>query len=217
MKIEEAITTIAELPIPTQVLLPMLKAFKRPYDKIDELVKGGYLVQLRRGLYVAGPAINMLHPELFLIANHLYGPSYVTAASALSYWGLIPEKVSSVTSATVRKNTVFKTELGHFHYAHITPMAYTIGIVQVQLTPRQTVMMACPEKALCDVILQTSGLQLRSVSHAMAFLEEDLRIDRHTLMTMDDTIISQCALAGSKTTSLLVLSKTIQSYAKTMA
>ena len=164
-----------------------------------------------------GPGISSPHPELFLIANHLYGPSYVTAESALSYWGLIPEKVTSVTSATVRKNTVFNTDLGDFYYAHVSDVAYGIGIVQVQLTPKQTVLLASPEKALCDVILQTSGLQLRSVSQTMAFLEEDLRIDQQALTTLDDTVITQCALSGAKTTSLLVLSKTIQSYVKTMA
>lgn len=213
MKIEEAISAIAELPISTQVLLPLLKAFKRPYDKIDELVKRGYLLQLRRGLYVAGPAIKAPHPERYLIANHLYGPSYVTAATALSYWGFIPEKVSSITSATVRKNTVFMTPLGHFHYSHISQVAYSIGILQVQLTPRQTVLIASPEKALCDVILHTPGLQLRSVLQGRAFLEEDLRIDRNAMPTMDNALITQCAMSSPKKTSLLMLSKTIQSYA----
>lgn len=217
MKVEEAIAAIAELPIPTQVLLPLLKEFKRPYDKLNELVKGGYLVQLRRGLYIAGPVIKAPHPERFLIANHLYGPSYITAVSALSYWGLIPEEVANVTSATVRKNTIFKTELGNFYYAHISQETYAMGVVQVQLTQIQSILIASPEKAICDLILQTPGMQLRSVPQTRAFLEEDLRIDRNALMTMDNAVIAQCAMIGPKKNSLLMLSKTIQSYAETVA
>jgi len=34
--------------------------------------------------------------ELFLIANHLYGPSYVTIDSAMFHRGLIPERVYEV-------------------------------------------------------------------------------------------------------------------------
>lgn len=217
MKIEEAISAIAELPIPTQVLLPLLKEYKRPYDKINELVRHGYLLQLRRGLYVAGPEIKAPHPERFLIANHLYGPSYVTGLSALSYWGMIPEKVSSITSATVRKNKSYKTGLGLFEYHHLSHAAYIIGVEQVQLTPRQTILIATPAKAVCDLIVHTPGLQMRSGLQCRAYLEEDLRIDPQFLGELDDTIISRCALTGTKTSSLLMLSNTIRSYAQAMA
>lgn len=217
MKIEETITAIAELPIPTQALLPLLKEFKRPYDKINELVKSGYLLQLRRGLYVAGPAIKAVHPERFLIANHLYGPSYVTSLSALSHWGVIPEKVSRISSSTMRKNKQFRTALGHFDYYHLAHAAYVIGVEQVQLTPRQTVLMASPAKAVCDLIRHTPGLQLRSGAQCRAFLEEDLRIDRNVLGELDETIISRCAQTGTKTSSLIMLSNTIRSYAEAMA
>lgn len=213
MKIEEAIAAISEVPISTQVLLPLLVDYKRPYDKINELVNAGYLYQLKRGLYVAGPKIKTPHPELFLLANHLYGPSYITAESALSYWGLIPEKVVSITSATTRKTTVFKTNLGDFYYFHLSAAAYFIGLSQVKLTNLQTVMMASPEKALCDLIVQTRGLHLRSVKQTMQFLEEDIRLDTKVLSTMNKVIISDCVIHCPKSISLHLLSKTIQTYA----
>lgn len=217
MKIEETIASLAELPISTQVLLPSLAGYKRPYDKIEGLVSGGYLHQLRRGLYVAGTKIKTPHPELFLLANHLYGPSYVTAESALSYWGLIPEKVTRVTSVTTRKSKLFKTHLGDFYYFHIPQEGYIIGLCQVQLSNQQTVIMASPEKALCDLIVQTRGLNLRTVRQTMRFLEEDIRFDMHALRTMNDVVIADCVSHCPKSNSLLVLSKTIQSYAETMA
>jgi hypothetical protein len=217
MKIEETIADIAELPIATQALLPSLTAYKRPYDKIDEIVSSGYLYQLLRGLYVACSKIKTPHPEPFLLANHLYGPSYVSAESALSYWGLIPEKVTRVTSVTTRKSKLFKTHLGDFDYFHIRQQSYIIGFCQVQLSNQQTVIMASPEKALCDLIIQTRGLNLRSVKQTMRFLEEDIRFDMNALRTMNKILLADCVLFSPKSNSLLVLSKTIQSYAETMA
>lgn len=211
MKIEETIVTLAELPIATQVLLPSLTGYKRPYDKIDELVNGGYLHQLRRGLYVAGPKIKGPHPELFLLANHLYGPSYVTAESALSYWGLIPEKVTGLTSSTTRKSKFFKTHLGDFYYFHIPQEGYIIGLCQVQLSNQQTVIMASPEKALCDLIVQTRGLNLRTIRQTVRFLEDDIRCDMQALRMMNGALIADCVSNCPKPNSLSVLSKTIQS------
>ncbi|MDO9154265.1 MAG: hypothetical protein Q7U47_11310, partial [Paludibacter sp.] len=202
MKIVEAIAAIAELPISTQALLPLLMEYKRPYDKIEQLVNAGYLYQLKRGLYVAGPKIKTPHPELFLIANHLYGPSYVTAESALSYWGLIPEKVTRVNSVTTRKSKVFKTALGDFYYHHVPQMAYFIGLCQVKFSNHQTVIMASPEKALCDLIIQTRGLHLRSVRQTIRFLEEDLRLDMNALQTMNANMIADCVTSCPKSNSL---------------
>lgn len=217
MKIEEAIEAIAELPISTQVLLPSLIGYKRPYDKIDALVNGDYLHQLRRGLYVAGPKIKTPHPELFLLANHLYGPSYVTAESALSYWGLIPEKVIRVTSVTTRKTKFFKTDLGDFYYFHIPQEGYIIGLCQVILSNQQTVIMASPEKALCDLIVQTRGLNLRTIKQTMQFLEEDLRLDMDAIQKFNSVTLADCVTHCPKSNSLVVLSKTIQSYVEKMA
>lgn len=58
-----------------QIILSLLKEYKRPNDKIAEMVKFGYLTSVKKGLYIAGPKSNILRPELFLVANHLWGPS----------------------------------------------------------------------------------------------------------------------------------------------
>lgn len=213
MKIEESIAQISELPISTQALLPLLVDFKRPYDKIEELVKAKHLYQLKKGLYVAGAKIKTPHPELFLMANHLYGPSYISAESALSYWGLISEKVINISSITTRKTKVFNTDLGDFYYFHVPPKGYSVGLCQVQLTSVQTVIMALPEKALCDYIIQTHGLNLRSIRQAKQFLEEDLRLDMNAFYAMKADLLAECVAQCPKSNSLVVLSKMILSYA----
>lgn len=82
LKIKE----FAHAPIHRHQILEVLKDYKRPSDKISELIKNGELISLKKGLYIVGPTTNLRPPEPLLIANHLRGPSYISIESALSYW-----------------------------------------------------------------------------------------------------------------------------------
>src|SRR5437763_1371478 len=55
--------------------------------RLSEWQKKGILKKLRRGYYMFADA-TLNEQALFLIANHLYPPSYVSFESALSYYGL---------------------------------------------------------------------------------------------------------------------------------
>ncbi len=68
-------------PLSTSVLLSILQEYERPYDKLGALVKTGDLIQLRKGLYMTSTEIDEVTADPFLIANHLYGPSYVSLDS----------------------------------------------------------------------------------------------------------------------------------------
>lgn len=75
----------------------------------------GVLVKIRRGLYT----INLPFkepPDTFELAEIIYGPSYISMESALSYHGWIPEAVYTITSATTRRKKLFKTPLGVFAF-----------------------------------------------------------------------------------------------------
>ena len=163
MDFREAIREYEEQPITKQLLFDLLKEYKRPYDKITELVKQGILAPVKRGIYVPGPNLNVIIPESFLLANHLLGPSYISMESALSHWGLIPERVYEISSVTTQNSKIYKTSVGRFSYIHVPLPYYSFGIQQVELTKKQRVMMATPEKALCDKIITTPGILLRSI------------------------------------------------------
>ncbi|MCU0652963.1 MAG: hypothetical protein MUD10_01765 [Candidatus Pacebacteria bacterium] len=60
-------------------------------------------------------------PELFLIANKIYSPSYVSSEMALSTYNLIPEAVYGITSVTSQKTNSFQAGIGNFIYKHIKP------------------------------------------------------------------------------------------------
>ena len=199
----------AEQPIPTQLLLGLLKSYKRPYDKIVSLVEHGYLVQLRRGLYITTSKVKSTMPETFLISNHLLGPSYVSIDSALFHWGLIPERVYQVTAVSNKLSKKFKTPLGIFSYTHIPLPYYSFGIEQLALTETQTVKIASPEKALSDKIITTAGIQLRSSKQVLTYLEEELRIEKESLRNLNTREMVKWLPDCTKQTSIKILIETI--------
>jgi predicted transcriptional regulator of viral defense system len=56
-------------------------------------LRDGLIIPVKKGLYIAGPALNSGKPEPFLLANHILGPSYISLETALAYHGFIPERV----------------------------------------------------------------------------------------------------------------------------
>jgi predicted transcriptional regulator of viral defense system len=211
MDILRNIGAFSEQPLKTELLLHLLKTYKRPYDKINELVKQGMLLQIKRGLYIPGPNLDLKAPEPFLIANHLYGPSYVSLDAALFYWGLIPERVFEISSVTFKKATKYQTIEGVFSYTSLPLPYYSYGINQVSLTSKQTVLLASPEKALCDKIISTAGLILRSKMQTVTYLIEDLRIEKERLKRLDSEATQTWINESPKKSSIEILVKTINS------
>lgn len=178
----------SDQPISTQVLLGLLRGYSRPYDKIMEMVNQGILIQLRRGLYMTSTLVSPTTPEPFLIANHFYGPSYISIDSALFHWGLIPERVFEISSVTLKISKNIRVQNVVYSYTHLPIAYYPLGIQSLSLTKTQTVLIASPEKALCDKVITTSGVNLRSRQQTLAFLVEDLRIEEgqlHELNTVE--------------------------------
>ena len=210
MDFKEAIKPFTNIPLSRQVLLSLLHGYKRPNDKISELIKSGDLIPLKKGLYIAGIKTDLIGPESFLIANHLWGPSYVSLESALSYWGIIPERVYEVSSITMKGSKKYKTPTGRYSYRSMPSPYYSFGIKSIELAPKQVVRIATPEKALCDQIITTTGLALRSPIQTRKYLLEDLRIDPEQLQKFNLKEIKSWITAVPKKESLRMLVKTLE-------
>ncbi len=209
MSFTDTIQAFAEEPLTHQVMLHVLGKYKRPNDKINELVKAGMLTTLKKGLYIPGPKLNIQKPEPFLMANHLRGPSYVSLESALSYWGFIPERVYQTTSVTLQATKTYNTQVGSFSYQHLAFPYYSFGIRRLNLSAKQVALVASPEKALCDKVILTSGIFLRSVKQTLAFLVEDMRIDEEYLQQLNLEEMTTWLEHAPKASSLNMLIKTI--------
>ena len=209
MELRKIAKGFGDAPFSRHLILEMLKDYKRPNDKISEWIKSGELIAIRRGLYITGPETDLSVPEPFLIANHLRGPSYVTSEAALSFWGFIPERVYEITSVTLKTAKKFNTPVGRFNYQHLPSPYYSFGIESIQLTSKQTALIASKEKAVCDKIILTSGLTLRSTRQTKDFLVEDLRMDESKLQSLDTKIIRSWLKDAPKKNSLEMLIKTL--------
>lgn len=210
MDLYQVIRSYASQPLTHQVVISLLKEYKRPNDKVHALLTDGVLESVKKGLYIAGPALRTAKPEPFLLANHILGPSYVSLDTALSYHGWIPERVYEVASMTTKASRKFATPLGVFTYTHLPLPYYAFGIEQIQLADDQYAMMAAPEKALFDKVVTTSGLILRSQRQALTWLLEDLRINEGRLRECDLQNMGQWVQDASKTESLSMIIKTIK-------
>ncbi len=56
MDLYQAIRSYASQPLPHQVIVSLLKDYKRPNDKVHALLTEGVLQSVKKGLYIAGPA-----------------------------------------------------------------------------------------------------------------------------------------------------------------
>jgi predicted transcriptional regulator of viral defense system len=210
VELAQSIQEYASHPIPHHVMAWLLKDYHQPNDKIHYLIKDGLLQKVKKGLYVAGSKITSSRPDPFLLANHILGPSYVSLESALSYYGLIPEKVYEITSVTTKQKRVFTTPLGVFSYTRLPLPYYSYGIRSVEINKQQRFLIASPEKALFDKVITTAGVIFRSRTSVLAYLENDLRIDIDTLKDLDIASMESWIPATSKKESLSILIETIR-------
>ena len=117
-------------------LMSVLSGYKAPHRKINTLLKSGDIIRVKKGLYTFGKAHRQTLTNKLLLANLIYGPSYVSHLYALAFYQLIPERVTVVTSVTPNRNKVFDTPLGQFTYQFMVALlcaSYTISIVSVRI------------------------------------------------------------------------------------
>lgn len=141
------------------------------YNQLKRAVKKGDLIRIRRGLYLLSERFQRNEVNLFHLAHRIYGPSYISFESALSYHGLIPEAVYTTTSATAQRSKLFKTPIGVFSFSTIPIRTFPVGINRVEKA-KQNFLIASPTKALADYIYVH-----REKWTNLEMLMDDLRID----------------------------------------
>lgn len=198
------------IPIEYNSIGNMLFAYKSPKDKVSKLERSGQLVRLKKGLYVVSSEVSNQSLSNELIANHLYGPSYISLESALSYHGLIPERVYGISSVTFKRKKSFLTSMGKFDYFTIPEKYFPIGISQIVVENKYAFLIASPEKAICDLIVTRPGIRFQSIKAVREFMIQDLRIDFEAHQKWDVSIVNECVQHGYKKVELNLLSKFLE-------
>ena len=187
-------------PVDFATVASVFPDIKCKHNKICSLEKRGDLIRLKQGMYVVHPDVSQQCVSLFLIGNALYGPSYISLQSALRYYGLIPEQVFTICSMTTKPTQILHNSLAWFEYVHTDPAVFPIGIREVAYGNDMSVLIASPEKALCDLIADISHLNLRYRDEILVWLEEDIRFDMDELFRFDTNIMREYAKVGKKKT-----------------
>lgn len=160
-------------------LMSCLSDYKNPRDKITQLLKSKILIRVKKGLYVFGPDYARGPYSREVLANLIYGPSYISLDYALSFYGMIPERIEVVTSVTDKRKKFFTTPVGNFSYAYLNPTRYHLGFTQIALDDVHNILIATREKALADKI--HFAKDINTVTDVIEFLTDDLRIEKISL------------------------------------
>ena len=185
------------VPVDLATVASLFPEIKCKHNKVSALEKKGDLIRLKQGLFALHPNLTGQLLSTELVANYIYGPSYISLQYALRFYGLIPERVYTVTSMTTRHSRVFYNSLGRFEYVHVDEKAFPIGVRAVTMD-NATFLIASPEKALCDLIANISHLNLRYRKEILVWLEEDIRFDMDELFHFDTNILKAYAKVGKK-------------------
>lgn len=211
MDFRKKLKQLNAMPFTHAHLLSYLSDYLDPNNKIKQLVDRGDVIRVKRGLYVAGDLYRNDEVSQELLANLLYGPSYISMDYALSFYGLIPERVYEVTSMTTKLLKDYVTPFGRYTYIKSTKCLYPIGITLVQNNDDSRFMIATKEKALCDKLVYTKNSQITSIKRLREYLNEDLRLDVDTFQEFNLEILLACMKCSKKVNVLQKLHKLVVS------
>ena len=154
--------------VSTSILRNQYKDYANPLDKIKRDADNGLLIRLNRGLYETNKSVNPC-----LLASSILSPSYLSFDWALSYYGLIPEKVIAITSASMglRKNKTFVNAFGRYEYGDIPSQVFSEGLNYLE-DGEYAVKIATKEKAICDSLCKWR------IVHSIKELKELLFVDK---------------------------------------
>ncbi|OQA01125.1 MAG: hypothetical protein BWY70_00482 [Bacteroidetes bacterium ADurb.Bin408] len=201
----DELKNLSIIPLRYSMISSLLHNYKDTKNKVRKMEKSGLLIRLKKGLYVVSPKVTHENVSKNLISNHLYGPSYISLETALSFYGLIPERTVATYAVTSKRGKKYETPLGYFEYVGVSEKYFSIGVRQESLKKQFSFLIATPEKALCDIIITRAGIRFQSKKAIREFLMKDLRFDMSSMVKWNLSIIELCQEAGYKKKELFLL------------
>lgn len=179
--------------VTTSILKEKYSDYSNPLDKIKRDCDSGILFRLTRGIYETDGSVDPC-----LLASSILSPSYLSFDYALSYYGLIPEKVFSITSASLglRKNKTFINQFGRYEFSDITFKAFSEGLDYLERGD-YIVKIASKEKAICDSL--SKWRTVRSMRGLKELMFVDKRIDEEEFSNCDFKLMARLASLYNKT------------------
>lgn len=190
------------------LLLHALRDYKKPRDKIRGLIKDKDIIRIKKGLYVLGREYNKPYSK-FVLANLIYGPSYITGQTAMAFWNMIPERVELIISMTTKRKKQFETPVGRFSYLYCPKAAFSIGVKLEDAGDQKAFLIASPEKALCDITARQTHI---STTKEMIEFLELMRLDFSVYKNLDLSLLEEINAGYQKPSLKLLLHCLKESY-----
>lgn len=185
--------------VTTSMLKEKYHDYTNPLDKIKRDADKGILIRLTNGIYESDK-----RTDPCLLASSILSPSYLSFDWALSYYGLIPERVVSITSASLgnRKNKTFENFFGRYEYTDVPVKAFSEGLSYLE-SGDYIVKIATKEKAICDSLCKWRVV--KNIKELKELLFIDKRIDIDEFETCDFKLMEHLASLYKKTNLKLLI------------
>lgn len=157
----------------TEMLKEKFQSYSNKLDKIKREALAGNILRINRGLYETNRNTNS-----YLLASSIQPRSYLSFEWALSYYGLIPERVVSITSASFmkHKNITINNIFGRYEYSDIPIKAFSEGTTLLE-EGEYSVRIATKEKALCDSLYKWPVINSIKSLKELMFIDKRIDID----------------------------------------
>lgn len=164
--------------VTTAMLIGALSDFEDVRGKINSLSKKGLIKPIKQGVYLVSNDLGFRPYSKEILANLIYGPSYISLETALSSYGFIPERVPSTTSVCWGRGKSFSTPEGDFEYQHIKQELYPWGVQLKEVFKGAFCQIATAEKALLDFIYlkETKG-EFKHQKDYFNYISDSYRLD----------------------------------------
>lgn len=142
---------------------------------IGKLAENGWLIRIKRGLYVISDLSNrgFLSLSPYVVANLLVKDSYVSFESALNYHGVFDQLTNKVISISLTRYNSVQLNVTEYSFVKIQEKWF-FGWEEVDVD-NQSIRIATAEKALIDMI------QFHKSKYSVDLVIEKLRQNRDSL------------------------------------
>lgn len=168
--------------VTTSMLIGALSDYQDIRGKISSLSRKGILKPIKQGVYLVNEDLGFRPYSKEILANLIYGPSYISLETALSGYGFIPERVDVTTSICLGRGKSFSTPVGEFEYHHIKDSIYAMGVQLKEVFKGAFCQYATPEKALLDFLyIKESKGEFKTSKDYFSYLLDSYRFDLQTI------------------------------------
>ncbi len=119
--------------------------------QLSQWQKKNYIRKIIKGKYIFSDS-DLNEKHLFLISNELLSPSYISLETALSWYGIIPEGVYTITAVSPIRTMDYQVSIGNFSYNKIKKSAFFGDVVNEIPGTKRKYRIASIEKAIIDYL-----------------------------------------------------------------